>query len=186
MVSVVIAVIFVKKFTESKSFEPYVVEMEEKTGVMNVVENLNNERLTADEAIKKFYIKSFLDAAEGYNYTTYKEDRRRAFLFSTTPVYRSVMQKFSQRSEVSIVNSLGSVGTLTIKIKSIIFLTPKLASVRYVVYCSKPSRSFPPEKHLIANIEYDFVDMKLNQDDRFVNPLGFRVTKYSLGEDINI
>jgi type IV secretion system protein VirB8 len=186
MVSVVIAVIFVKKFTESKSFEPYVVEMEEKTGVLNVVENLNNERLTADESIKKFYIKSFLDAAEGYNYTTYRDDRKKAFLLSGPHVYRSVMQKFSQRSDVSVVNMLGASGTLTLKIKSIVFLTPRIASVRYVVYCNRASKLFPPEKHMIANIEFEFVDMQLNQDDRFINPLGFRVTKYSYGEDVNI
>jgi type IV secretion system protein VirB8 len=87
---------------------------------------------------------------------------------------------------VSVVNALGANGTLTVKIKSIIFLTPKIASVRYVVYCSRSSKLFPPEKHMIANIEFDFVDMQLNQDDRFINPLGFRVMKYSQGEDVNI
>jgi type IV secretion system protein VirB8 len=186
MISVVIAVIFVKKFTESKSFEPYVVELEEKTGVMNVVENITNERLTADESIKKFYLKSFLDAVEGYNYVTFQDDRRKAFLFSTQQVYRATMQKFSQKLETSVVNILGRNASLTIKIKSIVFLAPKVASVRYVIYCDKPSARMPAEKHMIANIEYEFIDIKLNQDDRFINPLGFRVTKYNFGEDVNI
>ncbi|MDR2760641.1 MAG: hypothetical protein LBB09_02225 [Rickettsiales bacterium] len=186
MVSVVIAVIFVKKFTESKSFEPYVVEMEEKTGILNVVENLNTSRLTADESIKKFYINSFLDSAEGYNYVTYAKDRRRSLLLSTGAVFKKIMEKHSQRSEASTVNVLGSRGTLETKIKSIVFLTPTIASVRFVLLCDKPSKFFPKEKHLIANIEFGFYDMELNQDDRFLNPLGFRVTKYNVGEDVNM
>jgi type IV secretion system protein VirB8 len=186
MVSVVIAVIFVKKFTESKSFEPYVVELEEKTGLLSVVENITNTRLTADESIKRFYLKTFLDVSEGYNYTTYAQDRRKAFLLSETNVYRNTAVKYSQRSENSVPNMLGANGSLTIKIKSIIFLRPTLASVRYVIYSTRPSALYPKEKHLIANIEFEFVDMKLSQEDRFVNPLGFRVTKYSYGEDVNL
>jgi type IV secretion system protein VirB8 len=188
MIIVVIAIIFVKKFTESKSFEPYVVEMEEKTGIINVIENLSSTSLTADESIKKFYINAFLEAAEGYNYVTYKTDRRKGLLMSSGAVFRKTMEKFNQRNERSVVNVLSNRGTLTIKIKSIVFLTPRIASVRFVVYTQgiKPTKEYPAERHLIANIEFNFVNMSLNQGDRFLNPLGFQVVKYNVGDDVNM
>ncbi|MDR2077916.1 MAG: type IV secretion system protein [Rickettsiales bacterium] len=187
MATVVIAVIFVKKFTESKSFEPYVIEFEEKTGLMNTVENLSESKLIADEAIKKFYINSFLEVSEGYNYVTFNTDRVKMAMFTTSAVYRQLYSKYSTRNENSIVNLLRDKANLTIKIKSIVFLTPVIASVRFVVYNSNAQvKSVPRERHLIANIQFKFTDMKMTQEQRFINPLGFQVTKYSVGDDMNI
>jgi type IV secretion system protein VirB8 len=187
MSTVVVAVIFVKQFTESKSFEPYVIELEEKTGVLTVVENLSQSKLTADEAIKKSLIYTFLEVAEGYNYVTFNEDRRKLMLFSGANVYRQLYSKYSIRNKDSIVNLLQNRATLTIKIKSIIFNTPTIATVRFVVYNSlRGNRIYPAERHFITEIQFMFSDMKLNTEDRYVNPLGFQVVKYSIGEDINM
>ena len=184
--TVVIAVIFVKQFTESKSFEPYVIELEEKTGVMTVVENLNGSNLIADEAVKRSYIFSFLNVAEGYNYVTFNKDRKTLLLFSSGNVYKQLYNKYSIRNETSIVNSLIEKGTKDIKIKSILFNTPTIATVRFIVYNTRPSKLYPAEVHKIAEIQFQFVDMKLNTDDRYINPLGFQVIKYTVGEDLNI
>ncbi|MBO4957090.1 MAG: hypothetical protein J6C50_04615 [Rickettsiales bacterium] len=184
--TVVIAVIFVKQFTESKSFEPYVIELEEKTGIMTVVENLNGSNLIADEAVKRSYIFSFLNVAEGYNYVTFNKDRKTLLLFSSGNVYKQLYNKYSIRNETSIVNSLKEKGTMDIKIKSILFNTPTIATVRFIVYNTRPSKLYPAEVHKIAEIQFQFVDMKLNTDDRYINPLGFQVIKYTVGEDINI
>lgn len=186
MITVVIAVVFVKKFTESKSFEPYLIEMEEKTGKLNVIENLNNSKLTADEAIKKFYINSFLEAAEGYDFNLLQQDKKKILLLTNTSVFRTIFKRYSEKNEEGVLVKMGTKGVLTVKIKSIVFLTPIIASVRFVVFSNKPSITFPVEKHLIANIEFNFFDLGLSQDDRFINPLGFQVTKYNVGEDVNI
>jgi type IV secretion system protein VirB8 len=186
MFTVVVAVIFVKKFTESKSFEPYVIELEEKTGVLSVVENLTQSKLTADEAIKKSLIHSFLEVAEGYNYVTFVEDRKKLALFTSAGVYRQLYNKYSVRNENSIVNLLKNNGVMTIKIKSIIFNNPTVATVRFVIYNSRPSKAYPAERHFITEIQFKFFDMKLTVEERYINPLGFQVTKYSIGEDINM
>jgi type IV secretion system protein VirB8 len=188
IVTVVIAVIFVKRFTESKSFEPYVVELEEKTGVLKVIEHISETKLTADEAVKKFYIYSFLEVGEGYNYITFKADRRRLALLTLPQVYRQMYDKYSTRNENSAVNILRDKGALTIRIKSMVFLTPTIASVRFVVYNNATIglRIFPKEKHLVANIQFKFSDLQMTQEERFINPLGFQVTKYSVGDDLNM
>lgn len=184
--TVVVAVIFVKQFTESKSFEPYVIELEEKSGIMNVVENLNNSTLTADEAVKKSYLFSFLSVAEGYNYTTYNKDRRALLLLSNSTVYRQLYNKYSIRNQDSIVNVLKDKGTMNIKIKSLLFNTPNIATIRFVVYNTRPSKLYPAESHKIAEVHFKFVNISLNSEDRYINPLGFQVIKYTVGEDVNM
>lgn len=184
--TVVIAVIFVKQFTESKSFEPYVIELEEKTGIMTVVENLKGSNLIADESVKRSYIYSFLNVAEGYNYVTFNKDRKALMLFSNTVVYRQLYNKYSVKNDKSIVNALKDKGTMDIKIKSIIFNTPEIATVRFVIYNTRPTKLYPQEAHKIAEIQFKFADIELNSDDRYINPLGFQVFKYTIGDDINI
>ena len=184
--TVVVAVIFVKQFTESKSFEPYVIELENKTGVMTIVDNLNSTTLIADESVKRSYIFTFLNVAEGYNYVTFNEDRRKLVILTTSAVYRQLYSKYSVRDENSIVNSLKNRGSLTIKIKSIIFNTPTIATVRFVINNDRPTKLYPAEAHKIAEIQFKLTDMELNANDRYLNPLGFQVTKYTVGDDINI
>ncbi|MDR3078775.1 MAG: hypothetical protein LBU15_01920 [Rickettsiales bacterium] len=188
MATVVIAVIFVKKFTESKSFEPYVIEFEDKTGLLNVVENLSETRLTADESIKRFYLNSFLEVGEGYNYVTFVSDRKKLGMLTTPTVYRKMYQKYSPSNADSVVNILRDKGTLTIKIKSIVFLSPMIASIRFVAYNSAPAISslYPRERHLIANVQFKFADMRMTSEERLSNPLGFQVVKYDVGDDMNI
>jgi type IV secretion system protein VirB8 len=186
MVTVVIAVIFVKRFTESKSFEPFVVEFEERTGILNTVENLSESKLTADEAVKKFYLNAFLEVAEGYNYVTFNTDRRKMALFTTSGVYKQLYNKYSTRNEKSVVNILRDKGTLSTIIKSIVFLNPTIASIRFVVHNNgSVTKDYPREKHLIANIQFVFADMEMTQEQRFMNPLGFQVVKYNVGSDMN-
>ncbi|MDR1425903.1 MAG: hypothetical protein LBI70_02830 [Rickettsiales bacterium] len=188
MVTVVISVIFVKKFTESKSFEPYVVEFEDKTGLLSVVDNLTESKLTADESIKKFYLNLFLEVGEGYNYVTFVNDRKKLGMLTIPGVYKKMYQKYSTANENSVVNMLRDKGTLTIKIKSVVFLAPLIASIRFVVHndSSLGSKDYPREKHLIANIQFRFADMKMTAEERYANPLGFQVIKYDVGDDLNI
>ena len=153
---------------------------------MNVVENLNGSKLIADEAVKRSYLYSFLRVAEGYNYVTFNEDRKMLLLFSTAMVYRQLYNKYSIRNEKSIVNVLKEKGTMSIKIKSMLFNTPTIATIRFVVFNTKPSKEYPAESHRIAEVHFQFADMKLNTDDRYLNPLGFQVIKYVVGDDINI
>ena len=185
MIVVVIAILFLKKFTESKSFEPYVIEIEDKTGIITVVENVNNTRLSADEAIKKFYLKSFLDVAEGYGFYTFAEDRRKLALFTNQKVFSQINRRISPRNEKSPSVLLGQSGDLKILIKSFLFLTPEVVNIRFaVINVGKLSKDFPSETHYITRIEFKFADMELKEQDRFINPLGFQVIKYNIDIDL--
>jgi type IV secretion system protein VirB8 len=74
MFSVAVAVIFVKNIMSSKSLEPYVIEVEEKTGIATVVDQLTAQTFTGDQMIRKYFINEFVHAATGYDPKTYKQD----------------------------------------------------------------------------------------------------------------
>lgn len=183
LIAVVIAVFFVKNITESKSFEPFVIEMEDKTGQINVVENLTTTRLTSDESIKRFYVYNFLLVSEGFNYATYVEDMTKLRLFSTSGVYRQIANRISARNESSPINVLKN-GYMTIRIKSMIFLTPQSVSIRFKVVNTTPTSLYPASKDYVAYMEFNFVSLDMTMTERFYNPLGFQVTKYRRDIDL--
>ena len=183
LIGVVISVFFVKSITESKSFEPFVIEMEDKTGQINVVENLTTSRLTADESVKRFYLYNFLKIAEGYNYATYTEDMVKLGLFANSTVYRQLMNRISSKNDRSPVNTIKE-GLMTIGIKSMVFLTPKSVSIRFKVKNEKPNFYYPANRDLVAYIEFEFISLDLTANERLYNPLGFQVTKYRVDNDL--
>lgn len=184
LIAVVIAVFFVKKMTESKSFEPFVIEMEDKTGNIQVVENLTTTKMTADETLKRYFIYNFLKVAEGYNFATYKDDITKLGLFSSSSVYRQILPKIYAKNPNSPINRLGNNGIMTVGIKSVVALTPESVSVRFVVKNTRPDANIPAQKHLVAYIEYKFLNLNLTEAERFINPLGFQVIKYRVDKDL--
>ena len=61
IISVSVAVLFVKKIIASKSLDPYVIELEQKTGVATIVDNETATRFTGNDAVKRYFIQKFLE-----------------------------------------------------------------------------------------------------------------------------
>ena len=83
MISVAIAVLYVKNVTASKSLEPYIIEVEEKTGIATVVDQLTAKNFTGDQAIRRYFINKFVHGASGYDPKTYDRDSTEIRLFSS-------------------------------------------------------------------------------------------------------
>ena len=182
--SVLIAVIFVKQIMASKSLIPYVIEIEEKSGVPTVVEQLNQSSFTADVSLKRYFVFSFIKATEGYNPGTFKEDNKKVMLFSTPNVFRQIQRMINPRNENSPAAKIGNRGMINVALKSISFPTPTTAVVRFRLKNSGNVTSFANNRDMIADLEFRFANLKLSLEDRYVNPIGFQVTRYVVDEDM--
>ena len=67
------------------------------------------------------------------------------------------------------------------KIKSITYLNPQLVQVRVFI---EETGSMPTTQHKIILIAFEYVKMSLSIEERYLNPLGFRVTDYRMDEDV--
>lgn len=182
--TVLIAVIFVRQIMASKSLVPYVIEVEEKTGVPTVVEQLNQSNFTADATLKRYFIFSFIKAAEGYNPGTFKEDVRKLSLFSTPSVFRKINAKINPRNEKSPAALIGSRGVIEVALKSISFPTPNSAIVRFRLQNVGSVMGFANNRDMIVDMDFRFADLKLSVEERYINPLGFQVTKYVIDQEL--
>lgn len=178
MFSVAIAVIFVKNVMSSKSLEPYVIEVEEKTGIATVVDQLTSQNFTGDQMIRRYFINQFIHAASGYDPKTYKMDVDKVRLFSVPSVYSDFRNRINARD-------LGADARIEVRIKSIQFSDNNTAQIRILRQISGVGNSDTKTKNEVITMNFYFSpDMKISMEERLINPLGFQVGKYLITEEI--
>lgn len=195
---VVIALIAVFGFTISgiialnteKVYEPFIVQVEDNTGVITKVNNEAIRELAADKALRNSSLVRYILARENYssvehiyNYFTIVR------LFSTQQVY----DEFNATIATSNPNSPLSFGMdfkIETKIKSITDIdeNQKLVQVRIdKSKISTRSKDNVPEwtKSYLISLKYAYIDTGLPEADRYINPLGLQIVDYDVNEEIN-
>ncbi|GMO62357.1 MAG: type IV secretion system peptidoglycanase PtlE [Rickettsiales bacterium] len=184
IIAVMVAIIFVKQIMGSKSLVPYVIELEDKSGVPTVVEQLNKTHFTADMTLKRYFLYHFIKAIEGYNPGTFKDDYKMIRLLASPGVWRQVSSKINPRNEKSPAILIGNRGLIDFQLKSMAFVTPNKATVRFTTKNQGQVEGFPEGQAMILDIEFVFADVQLSLEDRYINPLGFQVVRYVLDNEI--
>ncbi len=178
IISVLVSIVIVRQVMASKSLVPYVIEIEEKSGIPTIVEQLDESHFTADVSLKRYFIYSFLSAAEGYNPGTFREDYKKLSLFSTPDVFRKIQAKINPRNPKSPAALIGNRGIIEVAIKSLIFKTANSATIIFRLKNIGSVSGFANNRDMIADIEFKFTNLTLSQQDRYINPIGFQVTKF--------
>lgn len=175
-ISMTASIIFVKFVVSSKSLEPYVIEVEEKSGVPTVVDQSTSKTLTADESVKKYFINQFIQAAAGYDPKTYKLDTEKVRLLSIQNVYTDFRSRINARE-------LGVDSKIEVRIKSIQFPDPSTVQIR-VVRNTTSKVAGNTQKDEIITMNFFFTNLTLTTEERLINPLGFQVTNFSITEEL--
>lgn len=174
MMSVAVAVLFVKHIMASKSLEPYVIEVEEKTGIATVVDQLTAQSFTGNQVVRQYFINQFIHAASGYDPKTYKEDAEKIRLFSTPAIYSDFRGRINPRA-------LGVDTTISVRIKSIQFPNNNTAQIRILKQIDGNSGS--EQKNEVITMTFYFTNVNLTLEERMINPLGFQVSGYLIAEE---
>jgi type IV secretion system protein VirB8 len=183
--TVMVAVVFVKTVMSSKSLVPYVIELEEKTRIPVVVEQLNQSSFTADMTLKRYFLYNYLKAVAGYNPATFREDYRKVRLQSSYNVFNSLYDQLNPRSSKSPAKLIGNRGMIEIDLKSISFVNPNKATIRYRTRKSGQVTGFA-NVDMIADVEFVFANLNLTAEERYINPLGFQVVRYTADQELNV
>lgn len=176
LISVTVAVVFVKNIMASKSLEPYVIEVEEKTGIATTVDQLTTQNFTGNRMVRQYFINQFIHAASGYDPKTYKDDVNKVRLFSTPGVYSDFRRRIRARS-------LGVEASINVRVKSIQFPTGNTARIRLFTQ-AKFAEGQTKTSDEVIEMTFYFTNMKLTMEERLVNPLGFQVSRYDISEEV--
>jgi len=173
----------------SKTFEPYLIQIEDKTGITTQITRGSIERYKADEAITRYFLVKYIQARESYNVSDYTYFYTQVVrVFSQSGVYRYFRRKIDVNTPGSPLK-LGRNATKTVEIKSITFLESGKAQVRFGVYQrggTTGGGGLERASHLIATINFDYLPLDLTMQERYINPLGFQVKSYRIDEDRSV
>jgi len=175
MLSVAVAVLFVKNIMSSKSLEPYVIEVESKTGIATIVNQMTAQNFTGDQIIRRYFLNQFIQAASGYEPKTYKLDVDKVRLFSTPDVYNDFRNRINARE-------LGTDSRIEVRIKSVQFTDGNTAQIRVLRLIS--INDTITTKDEIITMNFFFTDLNLTMEERLINPLGFQVSKYAIADEV--
>lgn len=183
MLAFILSGIFiVGQIAASKTVEPFIVEIEDKTGITNVVNPLSRKDLTTDEALNRYFIMNYLRSRETYNVVDYDHSYRSVVrLLSSSNVY-SEFRIFLSSNTKSPIISYGTSNSTSLKLRSIQFLDQgKTAQVRFTITENSGNKlTF----NKIATLSFEYKQMELTNEERQINPLGFQVTNYRVDDEI--
>jgi type IV secretion system protein VirB8 len=170
---ILLGVFILGKVASSKSIDPFIVQIEEKTGVTNVVNPLNRRDLLTNEALNTYFVVKYLKAREAYDPSTFEYNYREvARVLSSPQVFRDALNYLNSPNGPNA--NKANLSATTVTVRSVQFLEPEMVQVRFTVETVSGGKKV----YKIATIRFNYFQMEMNQNERLINPLGFRVTSY--------
>lgn len=159
-----------------KTVEPFVIRVDNSTGIVDVVDALAKAPATYDEAITRYFAVKYVRAREGYAHQLAADNFRSVSLLSSTQEQERFATLYRGSNPQSPQVLLGQHGTAEVHIKTVSFLSDKVVSIRYLKETRRGDEI--STSHWIATLTFAYVNAPLSTTDRTVNPLGFVVTDY--------
>ncbi|RST65971.1 virB8 family protein [Candidatus Aquarickettsia rohweri] len=179
---ILVALSTIRYLKNTQSIDPFVIEIEEKSGVPTVVKPLSIETYSANESIKRYFVMKYIRAREEY----YSETFNRNFndvvrvLSSSSVYYSDYRNKFGYNNPSSPYNLYGSGSYRTVGLKSIIFPSDTSAQIRINLTVSGQINMV---MNKIIYMEFDYFNLNMSEQDRLINPLGFQVTLFRMNDE---
>ena len=181
------------ELNSKKVYEPFIVQIEENTGIITKVNNEAIRTLPTEKAVRNASLVRYVLAREGYNYADYS--------FNYYQIVRLMSNKNTYQDFIATVSgegpdnptTLGFEKKIDVKIKSLINLdeSQNLVQIRVEKATLQSGVGASEEafkqnkKSYIITLRYEYKDLDLSETERYINPLGLQIIAYSINEEIN-
>ena len=192
-----ICVIAVLRMAPLKSVEPYLLQIDDKTGMTQRVDPITRDQYAANEAVDRYFTSLYLRAREGYNFSILRYNYNLVRIMSTADVYRNFTKVVNTTNPNSLAATLGAQGQRDIRIRSMSYIqnpnvrgitadkTPsKIIQARITTMDSMPNAADVVQQWVVT-ITFEYATLNLNEEEQLLNPLGYTVTSYQIQREIN-
>ncbi len=183
MISTLMAMIVIAQITPLKGVEPFLIQVDSKSGITQMVNPLTVKEITGLESINSFFIVQYIRAREGYNVRDIANNYTTVRVMSDfEKVYPAFKREANPNNPQSVAARMGGAGSRSVKFKSISYIKPNQAQVRLLIE-ETAANGGTLQYHKIASLIFEYVKLDLTNEERYINPLGFRITEYRVDED---
>ena len=161
-----------------KTVVPYTISVDRQTGYVETVRPLAPGALTQDLAVTQSYLVQYVLARETFDATDLRDAYQKVMLLSAGDARAQYQREMARTTPASPLNLYSPTTVLATTIKSVSLLSPTTALVRFDT--GRREAGGPPvdSRAWAAVIAFRYTSAPLSMGDRFVNPLGFQVTRY--------
>lgn len=191
IIIVVISVFMVGKVSSGFKIQPFVIELDSKTGITNVVNPFSSPELITSEVLNKYFISRYIKARESYSFESWRYNYLTVVRLLSTPSVYGGFRRFINSSPDSPLALYGKRNSTSVSFRSMQFFPPRVdkkngksdaqAVVRYTITADKGSvtkGSSSNTMYKIVTLTYKYAQTEMNDEDRIENPLGFYITSY--------
>ncbi|VVS98520.1 virB8 family protein [Erythrobacter sp. EC-HK427] len=157
---------------------PYTLLVDRQTGHVEELAPLDQTMIAPDAALTRSFLVQYVTARESYDYADLNEDYRKVGLWSTGEAWRLYENMMAADTPGSPVNAYGSTSRVTVEVRSVSSLAADRSLVRFSTVQTDAGGQPQAAQHWAAVIDYTFSQAAMNEADRYLNPLGFQVTRY--------
>lgn len=184
----IISVTAVVFLTPLKSVEPYVIRVDNTTGMVDIITSVNQTEFVSDnEALDKYFTTSYVKIREGYFYNILQNDYTTVQIWSSPEVSSDYLKIYE--GDNSRVDILKNRTEIDVEINSVTLGDSngmKMATIRFnQIYKDAKSRTITNKKAKIVTLAYDYSPQSLmTENERLINPLGFKVLTYRVDDEV--
>lgn len=168
--------------TPLKAVEPYVIQMDNDTGITTVLEPLGEKRLTENEAVTKFFIVKYVVARETYDPQDLNRNYELVRLMSTLEE-AARFDDYVRGSDGPIEKFKAAIRQTT-RVRSVSFLNQHTAQVRFSSTQRQIGTNEKQESYWIATLSFRYVNTPMEENERLNNPLGFQIKHYRIDQEV--
>jgi type IV secretion system protein VirB8 len=175
-----LAIVFMMPLKEAV---PYVIRVDNATGVPDIVTTLKEKGVAGDEVMDKFWVARYVRAHETYDWYSLQEEYEAVNLLSSPGVAADYNKRFE--GDEALDKKFGNSVRVTVAIASIVLNGKGVATVRFSKRIRTLADGREDTSQWVATIAYEYRGTaKLRENMRLTNPFGFQALTFRLDEEV--
>jgi type IV secretion system protein VirB8 len=157
---------------------PYTILVDRQTGYVETVTGLKPGALTQDQAVTQSFLVRYVIARETFDATDLREKYHEVLLWSAGEARDQYERLMEKTTPTSPLNLYSPTTLVAVTVKSVSMLSPTTALVRFDTTRTDVGAAAGSTQSWAAVLAFRYSGAPMAMGDRFVNPLGFQVTRY--------
>jgi type IV secretion system protein VirB8 len=164
--------------TPLKTVVPYTITVDRQTGYVELAQGLKPGALTQDQAVIQSFLVQYVIARETFDATDLRDAYHKVLLWSADEAREGYQHLMQKTTPTSPLNLYAPTTLVSVTIKSVSLLSPTTALVRFDTTRTDAGSPAGSVQSWAAVMAFRHGDAPMTMGDRFINPLGFQVTRY--------
>lgn len=162
-----------------KTVEPYTILVDKQTGYVQALKPLQASEIQANTALTQSFLVQYVLAREGFDIDTLQTNYKKVALSSAESARTQYVAGMQSSNANSLLARLPRATVIEARVKSVTPMTGNAALVRFDTVQKDGNGQIHPAQAWVATIRYRYSNGPMSIEDRFINPLGFQVIRYT-------